>query len=204
METNIACREMEVIMSWINEDTYSGFWDLGGFFGTDLLTSPFRRMIRSDAERAGIDLHNPSRSVASLLGSCGMGAALGSILGPPGGILGGLLGYAIAIGSQYEGDQTETIRDAEATALYILELKALQIAVEVIQGYTDVETWAEICEEVGYDIEDLFATYDPYESLENSVILMFEVVSKSIRRIDLEAYLEFFSAYEEARWELGL
>jgi len=193
-----------MIMSWINEDTYGGFWDLGDFLATDLITLPIRRMINRDAECAGIDLHNPRRSVAGLLSSCSMGAALGAILGPPGGILGGLLGYAVAIGSHYEGDQPESAGDAEETARYILELKALQIAAEVIQDYTEAETWTEICEEIGYEIESLSAMLDPPESLDDALTLMFESISECIRRVDFEAYSVFTMVYEEARWELGL
>jgi len=33
---------------------------------------------------------------------------------------------------------------------------------------------------------------------------MFDVVGESIKRVDLKAYLEFFTAYEDARLELGL
>jgi len=34
--------------------------------------------------------------------------------------------------------------------------------------------------------------------------MQIEVVGESIKRVDFEAYLEFYTAYEEARWELGL
>ena len=129
--------------------------DLGGILGADLLTSPIRRMINRDAERAGIDIHNTRRSVASFLGSCGMGAALGAVLGPPGGILGGLLGYVVATGSEYEGDRPGTAREPEEEALYILELKALQVAAEASKSLVDQETWDEICDEVCDEIENL-------------------------------------------------
>ena len=53
-------------MSCINEGTYGGLWDLGNFLGTDMITSPIRRIINRDAERAGIDLTNPRRSAVRL------------------------------------------------------------------------------------------------------------------------------------------
>jgi len=163
-------------------------------------------MINRDAERAGIDLCNPRRSMASLLGSCSMGAALGVVLGPPGGILGGLLGYIVAIGSDYEGDQPENASDAEESALYILELKALQIAAEVIQDCADAETWAEICDEVEYEIDILSVMHDPsLESLDIALELMLGAVSEGIRRVvDFEFYSVFILVYEEARREFDL
>ena len=103
METDIARRKREIIMSWINEDTYGGFWDLGDFLTTDLVTLPIRRMINRDAERHGINLRNPCRSVASLLGSCGLGGALGVVLGFPGGIL-GALSCLILLDGQHQPD----------------------------------------------------------------------------------------------------
>jgi len=133
-----------------------------------------------------------------------MGAALSAVLGPPGGILGGLLGYVVAVGSDYGGDKPEGALDSEEAALYILELKAFQIAAEVTQDLATPQTWAEICEEIDYEIEGLSEMPDPPGSLYDALTLMFEVVGKSIRRVDFEAYLEFFAAYEEARWELGL
>lgn len=69
---------------------------LGEVLTSNLVTSPIRRMIDRDAEQAGIDTHNPCRSVARFLGSCGMATALGAFLEPPGGILGGFLGYVVA------------------------------------------------------------------------------------------------------------
>lgn len=186
------------------EDLNVNISDLGDFLSADLLTSPIRRMINRDAKRAGIDLRNPRRSIASLFGSCGMGAALGAVLGPPGGILGGLLGYVVAIGSDYEGDRPEYARDDEEAVIYILELKAFQIAAETTQDLITEEIWTEICDEIDYEIEGLFKMPEPPESLDDVVDLIFEVVGESIRRIDFEAYLEFFTAYEEARWELGL
>jgi hypothetical protein len=204
MESNITFREREMIMSWINEDTYSGFWDLGEYLGTDLLTSPIRRMIRRDAERHGIDLGNPRRSVASLLGSCGMGAAFGAVLGPPGGILGGLLGYVMAIGSDYEGDRDiESSRYMEEKAKYYLELKALQIAAEVFQDYLDDETWAGICDEIGYEIDTLALHYTP-ESLDDALSMMFEAVSDGIERVDVELCSFFVMVHDQVRYELGL
>jgi len=186
------------------EDLIVNLSDLGGFLGADLLTSPIRRMINRDAERAGIDLCNPHRAVASILGSCGMGAALGAILGPPGGILGGLLGYVVAIGSNYDGDNPKSSRGMEEATQYLLELKAFQIAAEATQDLVTGEIWAEICEEVEYEIEGLSEMPDSPESLNDALTLMFEIVGESIRRVNFEAYLEFFTTYEEARWELGL
>lgn len=191
-------------MSWMNEHTYDRFWNLGDFLSSDLLTSPIRRMIHRDAERAGIDLRNPHRSVASLLGSCGMGAALGSVLGPPGGILGSLLGYVVALGSGYEGDDSTSVRDLEESAQYLLELKAFQVAVDITRDLVSEETWAEICIEIEYEIESFLDMPDPAESLDDAVDLMFDVAGDSIRRVNFKAYLEFITAYEEARWELGL
>jgi len=191
-------------MSWINKDTFDCFWDLGDLLTTDLITSPIRQMISRDAERAGIDLSNPRRSVASFLGSCSMGAALGAVLGPPGGILGGLLGYVVSIGSDYEGVRPENVRADEETAIYILELTALQIAAETIQDLITEESWAEICEEIDYEIEGLSEMPEQPDSLDDAIDLMSEIVGECIRRVDFEAYLEFFTAYEEARWELGL
>ena len=187
------------------EDLIADISDLGDFLASDLLTSPIRRMINRDAKRAGIDVHNPRRSIASLFSSCGMGAALGAALGPPGGILGGLLGYVVAIGSDYEGDNLENTHgsDTEEAAQYILELKAFQIAAEATQDLVTREIWAEICDEINYEIEDLSDMPDPAESLDDAVVqLMFDIVSESIKRVDFTAYLEFFTAYEEARWEL--
>jgi hypothetical protein len=89
-------------MSRFGENTIRGLGYMEEFFTTDLLTSSIRRLIDRDAKRAGVNLHNSRRTVASLLGSSAMGATLGAVLGPPGSILGGLFGYVIAIGSEYE------------------------------------------------------------------------------------------------------
>ncbi len=72
------------------------------------------------------------------------------------------------------------------------------------EGKNDCRWTAEICEEIDYEIEDLTEMSDPPESLDDTLVLMFEVVGESIRRVDFKAYLEFFTAYEDARWELGL
>jgi hypothetical protein len=133
-----------------------------------------------------------------------MGAALGSVLGPPGGILGGLLGYVVALGSDYEGNRVENFHDAEDAALYILELKAFQIAAEATQDLVTREIWAEICEEIDYELEGLSKMPDLPESLDEAIELMFEAIGETIRRVDFKAYLKFFTAYEEVRWELGL
>jgi len=135
-----------------------------------------------------------------------MGAALGAVLGPPGGILGGLLGYVVAIGSDYRGNNPENVRDSctEKAALYILELKAFQVAAEATQDLVTGELWAEICEEIEYEIEGLSEIPNPLESLYDAVDLMFEVIGDSIRQVDFEAFLEFFTVYEEARHKLGL
>jgi len=191
-------------MKHLGEDAFQTFGDIGEFLSADLLTSPIRRMIHRDAERVGIDLSNPRRSLSSLLGSCGMGAALGAVLGPPGGILGGLLGYVVTIGSDYEGDRPEYARDDEEATLYILELKAFQIAAETTQDHVTGKIWDEICEEIDYEIEGLSEMPEPPESQDDAVDLMCEVVGESIRRVDFTAYLEFFTAYEEARRVLGL
>jgi len=191
-------------MSRIDEDTIRSLADMGEFFTSDLLTSHIRRLINRDAERAGIDLHNTRRTIASLLGSGGMGAALGAVLGPPGSILGCLLGYVVAIGSEYEGDWIENDVDAEEAVLYVLELKALQIATEVLQDYVDAETWDEICEEIEYELEGISTISDPPESLDDVLDLMFEIISECIALVDLEAYSVFLASYEEVRWNLGL
>ena len=180
-------------MSWIDKDALDHFWDLGDLLTTDLITSPIRRMMNRDAEQAGIDLCNPRRKIASLLGSCGMGAALGAVLGPPGGILGGLLGYIVALGSDYEGDRIENFHDAELATLYIFELKAFHIAAEATQDLVTEEIWAEICDEIDCEVEGLS---EMPKSLDDAVDLILEVVGESIRRVDFKAYLEFFTAYE--------
>ena len=59
------------------EDLLFNLCNMGGYLGTDLLTSPIRRMMNRDAEQVGIDPCNPRQKIASLLGSCGMGVALG-------------------------------------------------------------------------------------------------------------------------------
>jgi hypothetical protein len=177
--------------------------DMGEVLASDLISSPIRRVINRDAEREGIDLRNPRRSVASLLGSCGMGVALGAVLGPPGGILGCLFGYVVALGSAFEGDRPEYAQDEEA-AIYIRELKAFQIAVETTQNLVTKEIWAEICEEIDYEFEGLSKMPELPESLDDAVDLIFEVVGESVKQVDFEAYLEFFTAYEEAKWKLGL
>ena len=116
-------------MYQLGKNVFQALGEVGDFLVSDLLTSPIRRLINRDAMRAGIDFHNPHRSAASLLSSCGMGTALGFVLGPAGGIFGGLLGYVIAVGSSYEGDQTENVNDSEEVAQYILEFKAIEITV---------------------------------------------------------------------------
>jgi len=189
-------------MHQFRENTIQAFGEAGEFLTADLITSPIRRLINCDAERAGIDLHNSRRTVASLLGSGGMGAALGAVLGPPGSLLGGLFGYVAAIGSEYEGDRIENDVDTEEAALYVLELKTLQIAAEVLQDNIDAETWDEICEEIEYETERLSAMPDPPESLDDTVDLMFDIVSEGIAIVDYEAYTIFLTAYNEACREL--
>jgi len=193
-------------MKHLSEDAFQNFGYIGEFLSADLLTSPIRRIIHRDAERVGIDLSNPRRSFSSLLGSCGMGAALGAVLGPPGGLIGSLFGYVVAIGSHYEGDKPTNTDDSytEEAVLYILELKAFQIAAEKTQDLVAEEIWADICEEIDYAIETLSEVPDPPESLDDAIELLFDIVSESIKRVDFTAYMEFFTAYDETRWEFCL
>jgi hypothetical protein len=190
-------------MRWIDDENLTGLGDLVDFLPPGPITFPIRRLIKSDAERAGIDIHNPCRSVASLLGSCGMATALGAFLGPPGGILGGLLGYVVAMGSDYEGDRPKSAYSAEEEALYLLELKAFQIAAEVTESLVDRETWDDICEVVCDEINMMADYFDQPKSLSSTIVLL-EVVSESIRDVDVEAHFLFTTAYEAAREEIGL
>jgi len=112
-------------MRCFGENSFQSIGNIGEIFAADLLTSPIRRMINRDAKRAGIDVRNSRRSIASLFSSCGMGVALGAVLGPPGGIL----GYVVAIGSDYEGDNIENTHDSdtEETVLYISNSRLLKL-----------------------------------------------------------------------------
>ena len=167
-------------MHRVSENIFQHIGDLGDVLTSDILTSPIRRMINRDAERAGIDIHNPCRSVASLLGSCGMATALGAFLGPPGGILGGLLGYVVATGSEYEGNWPESAHKTKEEALYLLELEALQIAAEVTQSLVDPETWDEICCEVCNEIDSLTDCSDRPNFLGSAVDLLMALISESM------------------------
>jgi hypothetical protein len=131
---------------------------------------------------------------------------LGAVLGPPGGILGGLLGYVVAIGSDYEGDNLGNTHDSDTgeAALYNLELKAFQIAAEATQDLVTEEIWTEICDKIDYEIAGINEMPNPPESLDDAIELVFDLVSKSIKRVDFTAYLEFLTAYEDARLELAL
>jgi len=193
-------------VSMIDKNPFDDLWDLREFLTTDLLTSPIRRMINREAERAGIDLRNPKRSVASILGSCSMGAALGAVLGPPGGIIGGLLGYVVAIGLNYKDNNPENIHhsDTEEAALYFLELKAFQITAEFLQDYLPADTWDEICKEIENKIDSISKISDQPESLEEVIDLMFDIVSISIVQVDFNAYSIFTRVFEETKWELTL
>ena len=175
-------------MTWFRENAFEGLQNLGDFLASDIVTSPIRRMIDREAEHAGIDARNPRRFLARFLGSCGMATALGSVLGPPGGVLGGLLGYVVATGSDYEGDQPRTVHESEEEAQYLLELKALQIAAEVTESLVDKETWNEICDEVCDEIDRMSDYSDLTRSLDSAVDLMIEIVTDVIRRVDFEAH----------------
>jgi len=125
-----------------------------------------------------------------------MATALGSILGPLGGILGGLLGYVAATGSDYEDDLSGTTHEPEEEALYLLELRALQIAAELTEPAVNREIWDEICEEVCDEIDRISDCSDQPYSLSSATGLMVELVSESISRVDHEAYLEFATLFE--------
>ena len=188
----------------IGENALGGLGDLGNSIPSAPITFPIRCLIKRDAERAGIDTHNPRRSVARFLGSCGMATALGAFLGPPAGILGGLLGYVVATGSDYEGDRPKNARKAEEEAIYLAELEALQIAAEITESLVDRDTWNKICEGICDEIESRSAIPDRVESLDDAATMMFEIVGESIRQVDPEVYSIFKTVYIEERWELGL
>jgi hypothetical protein len=68
----------------------------------------------------------------------------------------------------------------------------------------DAENWAEICDEVRYEIETLTVLHDPPEFMEDTFSLMFEAVNDGIGRVDFVLCSVFVMVYEEARCELGI
>ncbi len=191
-------------MSWIENKILSGLGDMGDFIPSAPITFPIRYLMRRDAERSGIDTHNPRRSLASCLASVGMSAALAATLGSPGGILGGLLGYVLAMGSNYKGDRHKIACKVEEEVMYLAELEALQIAAEITESFVDRETWNEICKEIYNEIEGMSNYLDQPKSLSSAVDVMIEVVYGSIKNIDYEAHLVFSTSYEEAKQEISL
>ncbi len=77
----------------------------------------------------------------------------------------------------------------------ILESKVFQIAAEATQNLVTGEIWFEICEEIDYEIDGLSEMPDPFESLNDAVDLMFDIVSESIVRVDFEVHSVFTMIY---------
>ena len=133
-----------------------------------------------------------------------MAKALGSGLRPPGRILGGILRYVVATGSDNEGDLPEIGRAVEEEAMYLLELKALQVAAEITEFLVDRETWNEICDEICDEIDGMSDHQDQPKSWRSAVGLMIEVVNEGIRNVDYEAYLVFTTAFEAVGRQIDL
>lgn len=191
-------------MSDYKDDAFGGLWDLGEVVAPDAITYPIRRLIRRDAEKAGIDMRNPVRSVAQIIASGLMGATLLPFLGPFGALAGGLLGYTIATGASYPGDKSRSQRESEDEAWYALKLKAVSIAVEAAKAHTTDRTWSAIQNEVFSTIDYIQETNPDARSLRHACSIMLDPVFNSIRRVDGNVYREFINVFQAAERELGL
>jgi hypothetical protein len=147
-------------MSQGADDDFADLADLGGFLASDFITSPIRRLVRRDAERAGIDLDNPRRSVATLFGSSALGAVFGTILGPIGSILGSLLGYVMALGSTYEREAAPLGDDTGDEALGLLEHQAFGPCVDVLESQSSGGECQEVCDDFTEEIDDIMMGFE--------------------------------------------
>ncbi|KAA3610670.1 MAG: hypothetical protein DWQ05_21880 [Calditrichaeota bacterium] len=187
-------------MSLIKNNSFGGMWDLGEFLSPNLIMAPIKQIIKNDAKKSGIDLRNPNRILAAAVGSTFMGTALGSFLGPIGAILGSLLGYTVATGAKYPDD----IENSNKSVKYLLRLKALSLAVEIMKEHTTPKKWNKINDSVNRAIDNL-ERKNPHL---NATCMNFDLVVSSlmnaIRVVDNSVYSSFIRVYTTARKELGV
>jgi len=191
-------------MGYEDDDAFGGFWDLGDEILTDLISFPIKAMIKRDARRAGIDLDNPRRKMATAVSSIFMTAALGTFLGPFGAILGGALGFATAIGAEYPDDKKPGEREAEDQALCALKLKAFGTAAEIMKEHTTRDTWNDLADEVNGTIKRLQKQNPRVSSPSKSFDIYEKEIVRAIEQCDYNVYRNFMKVYQEARIVVGV
>jgi hypothetical protein len=173
-----------IIMSK-HDSAFGGQWDAGQFLTEQLISYPISHMIRQDAERAGIDLSNPVRSVVSLMASGLMSTLWGSFLGPFGAILGGLMGETLGLAASYPGDRTKQERIREREALVALKVKAMVTALGITKEHVSRRTWDSFVD----NYHQRLASIADREVTKAEAFLVGErIILDSIRRVGSDVY----------------
>jgi len=187
-------------MSSDDHIAFGGQWDLGQSVIEQLLSYPISHKIRQDAERAGIDMSNPRRSIAALLVSSFMSISLGAFLGPFMGMIGGLMGEAVAIASTYPGDRAREEKRREELAFITLEVKAIGTALEVTKEHVSKETWNAIVDEYQNRVDRL----GNMKATEREAIQIGkDIIFNSVYSVDKNVYWNFNKVYQTAKKALG-
>jgi hypothetical protein len=188
-------------MAGTMDNAFGERWDLGGAVVEHLISYPISRMIHQAANDAGIDLSNPTRSIASLIASGFMGTVMGSFLGPFGAILGGLLGETLGLAGNYPGDRTKQERLLQEKALITLRVKAMTTALEITRDHVSGNTWNAINDEYQRRLGRLGnRTATEKEALNIGI----EIITNSIYSVDKNVYWNFDKVYHVAKRELGV
>jgi hypothetical protein len=188
-------------MSYESDNAFGGQWDLGGIVVEQIISYPISHMIHEAADEAGLDLSNPTRSIASFIASGFLGTFLGSFLGPIGSILGGALGEALATTSRYPGDRTKEERLLQEQALMVLKVKAVGTALEITQEHVSNATWNAIVDQYQMRLERLG---NRQATTREAFDIGVNIINDSIRSVDQNVYWNFNKVYQAARRELGV
>lgn len=188
-------------MTGTMDKAFGGQWDLGGAIVEQLISYPISHMIHEAANDAGIDLSNPTRSIASLIAAGFMGTIMGSFLGPFGAILGGLMGETLGLAGNYPGDRTKQERLLQEKAMITLRVKAMTTALEITRDHVSKNTWNAINNEYERRLRQLGnRTATEREALNIGI----EIITNSIYSVDKNVYWNFDKVYRATKRELGV
>jgi hypothetical protein len=186
-------------MSMKNHSGFGGQWDAGEFLIEELITYPISHMIKETAERAGVDMENPVRSISSIIASGFMSAFVGSFLGPFGSIWGALMGETLAIAADYPGDRTRAERERERKARLALKVKAMVTALEITKEHLNSSTWGAIVNDYQRQVDAL----GDRKSTEGEAFRIGEnIILRSVRNAGSDVYWNFDKVYRAAKREL--
>ena len=183
------------------DKAFGGQWDLGGAITEQIISYPISQMIHESAADAGIDLSNPTRSIASLITAGLLGTVMGSFLGPFGSILGGLMGETIGLAASYPGDRSKQERLLQEKAQITIRIKAMTTALEITRDHVSKQTWDAISDEYHKRLRQLGnQTGTEKEALNTGI----EIITNSIYSVDRNVYSNFDIVYRAVKRELGI